>query len=45
MKRLATSTNLDTKGLIKTKQERNQEQQQQASMQVAMQAAPQMVKQ
>lgn len=45
MKRLATATNLDTKGLIKTEEQRNEEQQQNAAMNTAMQSAPQMMKQ
>jgi hypothetical protein len=44
MKRLATATNLDTKGLIKTEEERQQEQNQNATMNAAMQAAPQMMR-
>lgn len=45
LKRLANATNLDTKGLIKTKEQREAEAEQMASMQAMQQAAPQMMKQ
>lgn len=44
MKRIATATNLDMKGLVKTQEQREAEQQQMAMMQAAQQAAPQVMK-